>query len=311
MPYYVGIDAGGTKTECAVGDDHSTLGRSTAASCKIQKVGEAAARFALHDALVGACAAANVSPQDVSRTVIGAGGASDATIASRLKSIVGELLGGEIEVVGDNTVAMEAAFRSSPGVITIAGTGSIVYGRNERGECARAGGWGPVISDEGSADWIGRRAVAISVRALDTGQTTAINSALMSAWHVATREDIVRMANTYPRPDFAALYPHVLAAADAGDALARDLLMQAGAELAGLAKIVVRKLWPGGHTVRVCVAGGVFTSSALVRQVFSNSLRAERPDIAVSFGHVHPVAGALALARKASAKEAHSAHGIR
>lgn len=311
MPYYVGVDAGGTKTECAVGDDHAILGRSTAASCKVQRVGEAAARAALHNAIRRACTAAFVSPQDISRTVVGIAGASDAQASALIADIAREIVSGDVEVVGDNTIAMEAAFRDSPGVITIAGTGSIVYGRNERGEFARSGGWGPVISDEGSADWIGRRAVAVTLRALDVGQATAINNALMSAWQVATREDIVRLAHSFPRPDFAALYPHVLAAAEAGDVLARDILMHAGTELAGLTKIVVRKLWPGRHTVRVCVAGGVFDSSAVVRQVFSNSLRAERPDIAVSLGHVHPVAGALALARKPSAKEAHATRGTR
>ena len=71
-------------------------------------------------------------------------------------------------------------------------------------------------------------------------------------------------------------------------------------ELANLAKIVIRRLWPGPHLVRVSVAGGVFRSSTLVRQVFRNALQAARPDVAVSFGHVHPVAGALELARKAA-----------
>src|SRR4051812_19793274 len=168
MPYYVGVDAGGTKTECAVGDDHATLGRSTAASCKIQRVGETAARAALLDAIRRACDAAAVSPADVSHTCIGIAGASDPQVVALIADMAREFVGGEVEVVGDNAVAMEAAFRGGPGVITIAGTGSIVYGRNERGEFARSGGWGPVVSDEGSADWIGRRAVAITVRALDT-----------------------------------------------------------------------------------------------------------------------------------------------
>jgi N-acetylglucosamine kinase-like BadF-type ATPase len=299
MALFVGIDAGGTKTECAVGDERSIFGRGNAASSKVQRVGEAAARAALHACIHEACNVARVSPQRIARTCIGTSGASDPNQVRALTGMIQEVVSGEVEVVGDHLVAMQAAFRDTPGVIAIAGTGSIVYGRNERGDIARAGGWGPVISDEGSAEWIGRRAVATVVRALDTGQTTGLNSAVMQAWHVATREDIVRMANTYPLPDFAALYPQLLAAAEAGDALARDLLMTAGTELAGLTKIVIRKLWPGRHAVRVCVAGGVFKSSSLVREVFSNSLRSERPDVAVSFGTVHPAAGALALARRA------------
>jgi N-acetylglucosamine kinase-like BadF-type ATPase len=306
MPLFIGIDAGGTKTECAVGDEQSTLGRGSGASAKLQRVGEAAARNALHACVREACNLARISPQRIARTCIGTSGASDPSQVKLLTEMIKEIVSGEVELIGDHLVAMEAAFRGTPGVIVIAGTGSIAYGRNERGESARAGGWGPVISDEGSAEWIGRLAVATVVRALDTGQTTAINNVLMQQWHVATREDIVRLANSYPRPDFAALYPHILAATEKGDALARDLLMKAGAELSALAKIVIRKLWPGRHAVRVCVAGGVFTSSTLVRQVFGNALRAERPDVAVSFGTVHPAAGALSLARKAAHNSQHA-----
>jgi N-acetylglucosamine kinase-like BadF-type ATPase len=301
MSFYLGVDAGGSKTECAVGDDHAVLGRATAASSKAQKVGQDAARLAIHAAIQQACQKAGVSPQQITRTCVGIAGASDARTALWVQRMVRDTVSGEVEVVGDNVIALQAAFRDTPGVIAMAGTGSIVFGRNERGDTARAGGWGPLISDEGSADWIGRRAVAGAVRALDTGQSTTVNQAILEAWQVATREDIVRVANALPRPDFAVLFPHVLHAAEGGDPIARELLVHAGTELAGLAKIVIRKLWPGRHSVRVCVAGGVFNSSSLIRQVFGNSLRAERPDVAVSFGHVHPVAGALALARKAGA----------
>jgi len=300
MGFYVGVDAGGTKTQCAVGDEHSILGRSTATSCKVQRVGEAEARAVLHAALQDACDAARVSPDQILRTCIGMAGASDPKIAALVAAMANEVVAGPVMTVGDHVVAFEAAFRGTPGVIAMSGTGSIIYGRNERGETVRAGGWGPVISDEGSAEWIGRRAIAALVRALDTGQTTGLNTVIMQAWRLATREDIVRLANAYPRPDFAGLFPHLLAAAEAGDSIARDVLVAAGGELASLAKIVIRKLWPGRHAVRVCVAGGVFESSTLVRQVFSNSVRAGRPDVAVSFGHVHPVAGALAIARQAA-----------
>ncbi|HSE49618.1 MAG TPA: BadF/BadG/BcrA/BcrD ATPase family protein [Terriglobales bacterium] len=307
MPHYLGVDAGGSKTECAVGDDHAILGRSTATSCKVQKVGEEAARTALQQGIREACKNAGVSPREITHSCIGIAGASDARTALIVHRIMRDTVGGEVDVIGDNVIALEAAFRTGPGVISIAGTGSIVFGRNERGDTARAGGWGPVISDEGSAEWIGRQAAAAAVRAVDTGQNTALTKAVLEAWHVATREDIVRLSNAYPHPDFAGLYPNVLHAALDGDSLARDLLMRAGTELAGLTKIVIRKLWPGRHAVRVCVAGGVFTTSAVVRQVYGNSLRAERPDIAVSFGHVHPVAGALAIARRAGGRESQPA----
>ena len=72
------------------------------------------------------------------------------------RDIVAEILPTPIEVVGDMLIALEAAFDSGPGVIVIAGTGSIAYGRNRQGTTVRAGGWGFAIGDEGSAHWIGR-----------------------------------------------------------------------------------------------------------------------------------------------------------
>lgn len=300
MAFFLGIDGGGTKTDCAVGDERSVLGRATAAGSKVQRVGEPQARAELHAAIRHACAAAKIPPQQVAHACIGIAGASDPIVAGLVRGIVAELVPGAVDVVGDMAIAMQAAFGATPGVIVVAGTGSIAYGRNARGETARAGGWGPVVSDEGSGDWIGRQAVAAAVHAYDTGQSTTLSAAIAKAWHIGTREDIVRRANTDPRPDFAALFPHVLAVADQGDPLAQSLLVWAGGELAGLAKIVIRRLWPGRQPVRVCLAGGVLRNSELVRRVVSNTIRSERLDAAVSFGNVHPATGALQLARLAA-----------
>ncbi len=75
-----------------------------------------------------------------------------------------------IYVAGDHVIAHRAAFGTSPGVLVISGTGSIAFGRNQNGETARAGGWGPNVSDEGSAFWVGREAVAAALRAFDFGK---------------------------------------------------------------------------------------------------------------------------------------------
>jgi glucosamine kinase len=182
-------------------------------------------------------------------------------------------------------------------VLVIAGTGSNVLGINERGESARAGGWGSIVSDEGSGFWIGRTAVAQLMRAYDAGCPTELLSAITRAWGLGTREEVVAMANSNPPPDFAALLPAVLQCADAGDALAREILSSAANELAQLARIVVRKLWNGDGKIRIALTGGVFAHSAQIRQMFSNAIQAERPGIEVNPEPVHPVMGALAMAR--------------
>lgn len=307
MALYLGIDGGGTKTECAVGDDSAILGRSKTGGSKVQRVGEQRAREALHEAIVQACQQARRDPGAITHACVGIAGASQPDARDTVRRIVAEVVPGHVDVVGDMIVALEAAFPETAGVIVLAGTGSIAYGRNERGETSRAGGWGPAVSDEGSGDWVGRAGVAAALRAFDGGQSNALIGGIMNAWHVATREDVARVANSSPPPDFAALFPLVLSSADRGDGMARDILMRAGTELASLSKVVMRRLWPGAQPIRVRISGGVFMNSFCVQQVFENSVRAERPQCNVTFGQADGAAGALVCARRSARREAEDA----
>jgi len=301
MHFYLGIDGGGSKTDCLVGDDVRMLGRAVAPSCKIQRVGEEQARAALHTVINEACLAAEIEPARIERACIGVAGVSHPEIERKIRSIISEVVRGEIHVVGDNTIALQAACGGMPGVVVISGTGSIAYARNEQGREARAGGWGPAISDEGSGGWIGRRAVAQVMRAHDRGKNPPLLFSLIQKWKVTVAEDLVRIANEIPPPDFAALLPRVIEACSSGDALACDILMEAGGELAKLASAVIRQLWADdGRNIRVGMAGGVFAHSAAVRRSFFNRLRAERPRVALNFAVAEPVYGAFELARNAA-----------
>src|SRR5438270_6145589 len=251
--YFLGMDAGGSKTECAVGDESTVLGRATAPSCKIQAVGEERARVACQQGVREACAAAGIVPTELTAVCVGIAGVSRSDIAARLRAMIAEVTPARVTIVGDNVIAMEAAFGVGPGVVVIAGTGSIAHGRNGAGEEARAGGWGAAVSDEGSGGWIGRRAVAAALRARDRGEPTRLIETIEKAWQVKGPEELARVANQAPPPDFAALFPLVLAAAQARDALAGEVLMRAGAELAQLARIVMDRLWPLRAAERVRV----------------------------------------------------------
>ncbi len=305
MAIFLGIDGGGSKTSCLIGDETSILGAGTAGGSNPVRVGEAQAREALATAIHQACAVANVNPSQIQGTCVGLAGAARPEISEPVRQCIAEFVPSEIDVVGDMVIALEAAFGSEPGVIVIAGTGSIAYGRNSKGQTARAGGWGFAISDEGSGHWIGRAAVAAAVRALDDDAEATNQSLLerlMNFWQVKTREQLVVAANATPPPDFAALFPAVLASADRGDRIALDVLAQAGGELASVARRVITRLFANAGTLSVAMSGGVFGSSPLVRQVFYNSLRSEHPEAAINPSVIEPVRGALALARKAAAK---------
>jgi len=300
MAFFLGIDGGGSKTSCVIGDEKAVLGAGKSSGSNPVRVGEEQARTALATAIGEACAAAKTTAQQISRTCVGMAGAARPQMSALVRSIVSKIVAGRIEVVGDSDIALNAAFGKGPGVIVIAGTGSIAYGRDVEGSTARAGGWGFAISDQGSGHWIGREALSAALRARDEQSQDSISpllAAIMKAWQVESFEQLIPAANASPAPDFAALFPVVVSAAETGDAIAKEILSRAGGELARLAKLVVRRLGCGAAGLPVGMSGGVFRHSAVVREHFYNELRGEWAGLAISREFVEPVQGALALAR--------------
>jgi len=299
MSFYLGIDGGGTKTRCALGDETTILATSMSGGSNVVRLGEAKTRDALHSAVRQACTTANITSDQIRRICIGASGAARPEIAAKIRAILNELTPAVVEVVGDMVIALEAAFGSGPGVIAIAGTGSIVWGRDITGRTARAGGWGFAISDEGSGHWIGRRAISDILQAHDEGQETALTAMVFHAWSLTTLDELVQKANALPPPDFPRLFPAVLRAAEQADPTARKLLAESAIHLANLAAMVIRRLAAEPPYVPVATTGSVFRKSSDVRRVFYNSLQTDFAGIEVRPNLADPVEGALALARKA------------
>ncbi len=295
MALYLGVDAGGTKTECAISNGAELLGQSVGPTCKLAYVGKEKARENLQRVMEHAAEAARVLVRDVQHVCIGMSGASLPETVSWAQETVRELVPqATIYVAGDHLIAHRAAFGTAHGVLVIAGTGSIAFGRNQGGETARAGGWGPSISDEGSAFWVGREAVSAALRSYDHAAENALLNVIADMWSVAP-EEVVRMANA-SEPRFAELAGAVSAEAEKGDPTAQDIIGRAGIALAGLASAVIQRLWPSGGVVPVALAGGVLQNSANVRQAFRQAVKEKHPDAAVSFSFVRPVMGALEIA---------------
>ncbi|MGC1451917.1 MAG: BadF/BadG/BcrA/BcrD ATPase family protein [Candidatus Sulfotelmatobacter sp.] len=308
MPYYLGIDGGGTKTTSAVGDESRVLATSTTGPSNIVRVGEVQAHESLQQSVRQACAAAGIAPAQVAYTCVGGAGAARPELAAIVRGFLAEVLPTPIDVVGDMQIALEAAFDTGPGVIVIAGTGSIAYGRDRQGTAARAGGWGFAIGDEGSAYWIGRAAVNSVLRASDRTYGTAEDilhrtfvMALCKAWGVTSLDDLARAANSIPPPDFAALFPTVAAS---NHVLALQVLSSAGRELAQIAAVVVSRLFPKDQIgpVPVAMTGGVFRHAELTRGDFYNELRRLDARVEINPQIVDPVEGALRLARRGATR---------
>lgn len=295
MPLYLGIDAGGTKTDCAVSNGAELLGQATGPSCKLARVGKERGRENLQSVIRQATQAAGVDASTIQHVCIGMAGASLAEAVQWAQQTIRELIpDSTIYVAGDHVIAHRAAFGTSPGVLVISGTGSIAFGRNQNGETARAGGWGPNVSDEGSAFWVGREAVTAALHAFDFGTINGLLATIAECWKVAP-EEVIRLANA-SEPRFPELAGPVVNAAEQGDETARAITERAGKALASLASAVIKRLWPGGGVVPVALAGGVLQGSPLVRQAFKEAMKAEQPQAAVSFAFVRPVLGALEIA---------------
>ena len=164
MGYFVALDGGGTKTECWVANEVRVLGQASGPTVKIMNVGESAATEALRSVVRDALGAAGVAGDSIACTCFGLAGSSSTEVQEWAKRTLSEVVSGEVILSGDEQIALDAAFRGGAGVLVVAGTGSHVTGRCANGTMLGAGGWGPVLGDEGSGTWIGLEAIRASLR---------------------------------------------------------------------------------------------------------------------------------------------------
>jgi glucosamine kinase len=296
--YFLGIDGGGSKTTCVLGDEQRVCGSVTVGGSNIVRRGMDQARTALQQGVRDVCREAAIKPAQIVAICAGIAGAAREDVRKPVTGILAKLAPAQIEVVGDMVIAHQAALSGAPGIVVLAGTGSIAYGRHPSVGTSRAGGWGHAISDQGSGHWIGVQAVAAVSHALDSGSYTKLSDRILKHWGVRSYDALIYCANTSPLPDFAGLFSVVLAAAQAGDFYAHDILARAGVELARLAEVVFHRLWKVGEEVEVALAGGVFQNSIEVRASLRRELQSSIPQAQISLSTTNAAEGALALARK-------------
>ena len=200
-------------------------------------------------------------------------------------------------LTSDAAIALRAAIGDSPGVIVISGTGSIAYGRDDRGRVLRSGGWGVPFDDAGSGYDLGRKAIVAALRDCDgRGPYTQLTAKVCSALKIP---DITQVVLKQLQPaDVAALFPLVLEAARRRDAVARELCDEAGQDLADLAVALLRRMGWLRRVIPVVYAGGVFRSSLRIRRSVTRHLQRYAPQARILLLRHPPVEGALALARE-------------
>lgn len=241
MDYFLGIDAGATKTNCVLGTQTDVLARAHGGSIKIVRVSEASAEKHLAEVLSSLVQQSGVPLNSIRGTCVGLSGIAIPSVAGWVKNALSSRVSGPIALCGDEVIALDAAFHGGRGVLAIAGTGSHVVGRTRDGQLVRTGGWGPVMSDQGAGSRIGLLALRAMFHALDASEDTTLLPAVHAAWKTQTVEDLIERGNRVPVVEFSQLAPLVAQCATEGDAIARRVLQQSGEELADLVMLAIRK----------------------------------------------------------------------
>ncbi len=301
MAFFLGIDAGGTSTRAALGDEERVLARATNGSIKTMRVSAALAEVHLRALLADVTRASGVPLAEVVSTCVGIAGNTVSSVNGWVWQTLGPMLSGDLCVCGDVDIALDAAFPGEAGVLVIAGTGSNTLGRTAAGEMVTVGGWGPLLADEGSGYWIGHQAMRAALRAHDVeGPPIKLLNALAAQWKADTLEQLIEIAHAVPPPDFAALTPIVADLAQQGDALAAGILRQAGRALGKDASIALGKLLALEPETprRVAFIGSVLQNIPLVRKTMIDTIRRDHRSATVLPEAVQAVGGALWRARQ-------------
>lgn len=245
-PLILGVDGGGSKTTALLGNaDGDILGRSTAGPSNYQVIGVEAAQAALRQAISAAFADANVSPVAPAALCLGLAGsgrAGDVTIFRAWAT--SEMPGTAVLVTTDVDLVLAAGAPAGWGVALICGTGSIACGKNATGRKARAGGWGYLLGDEGSAYAIGMAALRSVLRAFDgRAMPTALTEAILEQWDLPDPTALVsRIYGQGASPAAIAALAPLAATASASDQVAQRIISEAGTELGLAIQAVVRAL---------------------------------------------------------------------
>ncbi|BCS33352.1 N-acetylmuramic acid/N-acetylglucosamine kinase [Luteitalea sp. TBR-22] len=296
-PLVIGIDAGGTKTEAVLADGHGeVIARARRGGANLAAHGELAVEKTLHEVIDEALGEGHLRPDVICLGIAGVDRAEDnATIQGIMRRIGARA---RILVTNDALIALVAGAGVGPGVVVIAGTGSIAYGRNDRGEAARAGGWGYILADEGSGFWIGRQALRAVVRAADgRGPATSLTPLVLDFFGVTRPEQLVReVYRHYLKPsDIARCAALVQQARDAGDEVAANIASVAADELAAAVRSVVRQLELAGP-FPVVMAGGAFLAVPWLQDALRARLAETAPGGEVRLLTTDPAIGAVRLA---------------
>jgi len=268
MKYVLGFDGGGTKTECVLMDETGAiLARSRSGASNVINLGGKASAEALVKAGEEALQSAGMLPSDVAYILAGISGAGEPVLQAEIKAHLQPSFPNASIVITSDLVLSLAATGEIPSLVVIAGTGSAVLGWTSPHRGARAGGFGPIIGDAGSANDIGRKTMALCFQKVLNKEKSLLTDEILRTFD-CTWTQFVDIAREQPTLIFPKIFPIVARAAESSDLSARALLTGAAADLIGQVREVVQQLQMENTRFFLGKTGGVFDGSAFLNEQF-------------------------------------------
>lgn len=287
MVWVLGVAGGGTRTVAIVANEKGrVLGRGESGPATQHTIGLASATNAIRTATLAAIEDAGLVGPALSAAYFGLGGVDRPVDRQIMAGAVASLgLNCRIQLDHESCAALAGATDGKPGVVVMADTASVAFGEDAKGSRARAGGYGPLLGDEGSGFDIARKALVAALRAEDgRGPATLLADRFRQRFMLDRMTDMINLVYGDPAPlgraEVASLTGLVIEAAQEGDGIARELLRVAGRELGLAGAAVLQRLdWSGMASIPVTGSGSVFSAGNLLALPMQQVIRSQWPQV--------------------------------
>ena len=305
MKYFIGLDGGGTKTKCVLTDENLTiLSESTGNASNFLIKGADVVSETILGLLKDVTNSAGINIRDVESVVLGTTGAGRRNNAETMESAFNNLLTREnIElkkfiVDSDARIALEGAFSGKPGSILIAGTGSIMFGKDKHGTIHRVGGFGRFIGDEGSGFYLGRMGLTAVAKEMDGRRDKTILTEMV-AEKFNINDSAKLITEVYSNGfDIASVAPLVIDAAEKGDKVCIDIIEYQSDELADHIGAMMKLL--NEDVLKLSLIGGTITTDNYYAKVFREKVTGRFSNLVIAEPELPPALGAVVMAKNHS-----------
>lgn len=286
LKYIIGIDGGGTKTLGYISNDKGEIiYKYVVGASNYLSVGETNTKLVLKSLLENLCDKVGICLDEIAVLSLGMAGLARDNDKSVMKNILLSIgYKNEIIMNSDAFTSLVGALGNKRGIVTICGTGSISMGIDEEGSIVRAGGWGHIISDEGSGYHIGMSCLKAIMKSYDNlEQFTLLSEEVLSFLKLKSETDIINYLYNEERQkkDIASIAPIVFKIAEIGDKVANKIVDEAVGSLIDITKKVIDKVYKDDAKITVAVDGGILKNVEIIRGRFSRQLVSDYKDIQI------------------------------